>query len=143
MFEGYVIRPGKVYLVVGIGALSACIIMGICVLVQKEEVFTTVYLIMYLPLLSILGLCTLVFYFRKKIILGNEEFVIRPVIGKTKKWRYSEVSLVEIYSNQGLSRPIALFAGQKRLVKIVSAYSGYFVFERIFEEKCGHVMNYC
>lgn len=81
--------------------------------------------------------------FQKKIILGNEEFVVRPVIGKTKKWRYSEVSLVEIYSNQGLSRPIALFAGQKRLVKIVSAYSGYFVLERIFEEKCGHVMNYC
>lgn len=68
MFEGYVIRPGKVYLVVGIGALSACIIMGICALVQKEEVFTTVYLIMYLPLLSIFGLCTLVFYFRKNNI---------------------------------------------------------------------------
>lgn len=56
MFEGYVIRPGKVYLVVGIGELSVCIIMGIYALMEKEEVYTTVYLIMYLPLLSILCL---------------------------------------------------------------------------------------
>ena len=53
------------------------------------------------------------------------------------------MSLVRIDSNQGISRPIALFAGQKKIVQIVFAYSGYFILERMFEDKCSDVMEYC
>ncbi len=77
--------------------------------------------------------------------MHEEELIIRTIWTREKRWKYTEITDVYIYKNQGLSNPVVLLKDGKKIVKIVSAYSGYKAFKSVLKEKCNnkiYTLNY-
>lgn len=138
----YIVRPGKVYLNIGIFSVVGLLLGGIALFIIKEPTYTIIYCVIIVPMCLLYALISVWFYFKTRIILHEEELIIRTIWTREKRWKYTEITDVYIYKNQGLSNPVVLLKDGKKIVKIVSAYSGYKAFKSVLKEKCNNKIKY-
>lgn len=137
-----IVRPGKVYLIMSIACFIGIIMFAIGIKTENSQIYNELCFGLYFPTFLICGIWGAIFYSSTKIVVEEEEIRVQ-LFGKGKKvWKYTDISEVRIYDNQGISRPILLLSDKNKIVKIVSAYEGYYMFNEVLKLKCGDKIKY-
>ena len=138
----YIVRPGKVYFILGLGSVITILLFGILMFIENNDTFRKVYFIYLMPVFFLYAFLIFAFYFKTKILVYDDKLIVQK-LWKKKYIKYSEISEVRINNLEMRSRPIIIYHNDRKVIRIVRAYNNYLLFEQDLLKKCAGVINIC
>lgn len=137
-----IIKPTKAYIGFGNFSLAVLAIFGWIVMEDPTPDNIFYYKNVMVPVFLMIAAGAFWFNIRKRIYVTYTGIIIHPVLGRSRKIFFQDITAVLIDETQPYSRPIQIYCGNKRITTVVKATVGYHDLENILEEKCAYKIQY-
>lgn len=137
-----IIKPTRVY--IGFGFFSLAVLAAFGWIIMDDSTPSNIFYYRYVmvPVFLVITAGAFWFYIRKRIYVTYTGIIIHPVIGRSSKVFFQDITAIIIDDSQPYSRPIQIYCGKKRITTVVKATVGYQNFENILREKCAYKIQY-